>query len=346
MKSSIDEKDLNQISFRFSNLHSEFYQKSRKSVRDCKPYLETIWELAILCPLPYYDKKKKYPVNLSSFSMQDKKSNEFHQATQLIQSRQAEFINYNFRVFFDGIELKRYIQLPTEGGTIPKIYFLDFDDIVFDSRLKFSGYLFAQVPSAIKPLELNGVQIRLRGVGIGGYDSTFFKYYKQIETIRSRWVSGEIFIDEGLEPALNIDRDSFNEHDEHFKELQVFLHKKLDTVFDEINAIARERSDEKRSKKDEESKTYLEAIIAKELKGKFKLRRRNLLEVDDPIVVDTEKGEIILNTAVRSVKKQRADNIIRAVMLAYHTARRTTDLEEECNIKFYQLVKDIINELI
>ncbi|MCJ7805024.1 hypothetical protein MUP35_04830, partial [Patescibacteria group bacterium] len=205
-------------------------------------------------PLPYYGEKDKHPVNLETFNSGEKKSNEFQQAIQFIRTRQQQFLNEKFRVIFDGIELRRHIQLPTQKETIPKLYFIEFSKLIFDSRLKFSGYLFAQIPRAIRPLELNGVQIRLRGVGIGGYDSTFLKYYKQIETIRSRWVTGEIFVDEGLESALNIDRDSFNEHDEHFKELQSQLHVKLDAIFSEIDIIARIRSDEKHEERDEKIK--------------------------------------------------------------------------------------------
>jgi len=346
MKSSIGKKERERLSFSLSDLHSEFYYKSKRSIRACKPYLETIWELAILCPLPYYGKKEEYPIDLPSFSPDERRSDEFKQAIQFIQDRQRRFLNENFRVVFDGIELRRHIQLPTEKDTIPKLYFVRFDDTVFDSRLKFCGYLFAQVPRAIRPLELNGVQIRLRGVGIGGYDSTFLKYYKEIETIRSRWVSGEIFVDEGLEPALNIDRDSFNEHNEHYKKLQSVLHKKVEAVFDKINAVARKRSEQRRYEKEGKIKKSMQTIVAEEAKGKFKLLQRDL-EKDAPIVVVHEdRGEIILNTAARPLKKKKADRIIGAVMLAYHAAKRTTETEEERDNKFYQLVKEILGELV
>jgi len=251
-----------------------------------------------------------------------------------------------FRVVFDGIELRRHIQLPTEKGTIPKLYFVKFDNRVFDSRLKFSGYLFGQASTAVRPLELNGVQIRLRGVGIGGYDSTFLKYYKGIATIRSRWVSGEIFVDEGLESALNIDRDSFNEHDEHFKKLQSSLHKELDTVFDEINAIARKRSERKREEKDNELKKSLGRIIDERSGGRIKLRQRDLEKEPRVVVVDENKGEIILNTAARPLKKNKANIVIRAIMVGYHVAKHTTRTREEQDDKFYELVKDILGRLL
>lgn len=346
MKSSIGEKEHERLTFSLPDLQSEFYNKSKRSIRDCKPYLETIWELSILCPLPYYGKKEEYPVSLESFTSKEKKSYDFEKAVQLIQKRQSRFLNDNFRVVFDGIELRRNIQLPTEEETIPRLYFIEFDNSVFDSRLKFSGYLFAQIPKAIRPLELNGVQIRLRGVGIGGYDSTFLKYYEQIETIRSKWVSGEMFVDIGLESALNIDRDSFNEHDEHFKKLQSVIHEKLDPVFDEINEIARERSEKKRDRKDEKIKKSMREIVTKQSKGKFRLLQQDL-DRDVPIVmVDRDKGEIILNTAAHPLKKKRPDMIIRAVELAYQIAKHTAETDEERDKLFLQLIKEIFSELI
>jgi hypothetical protein len=349
MKNSIQKEMSNKeranITFSQPDLHVRFYDKS-KSIRDCKAYLETIWELSILCPLPYYGKIEKYPVNVSTFTQQETKSAEFKKAIKFIKDRQSTLISHNFSVIFDGIELRRHIQLPTARKTIPKLYFVKFDNAIFGSRLKFSGYLFGQASTAIRPLELNGVQIRLRGVGIGGYDSTFLKYYKEIETIRSRWVSGEIFVDEGLESALNIDRDSFNEHDEHFKKLQSVFHKELDTVFNEINAIARGRSEEKRDEKENKLTQRIQTIVAKESKGKFKLLRRDL-EKDAPIVtVNENKGEIILNTSSRPLKRKKADMIIRSIMLAYHTAERTTRTEEERGEKFYQLVIEILGDLL
>ncbi|WP_354457412.1 hypothetical protein [Mucilaginibacter sp. UYP25] len=38
--------------------------------------------------------------------------------------------------------------------------------------------------------------------------------------------------------ALNIDRNSFNEHEEHYKSLQKYIHAVLDKVFDETNKAA------------------------------------------------------------------------------------------------------------
>ena len=274
------------------------------------------------------------------------KSKEFKQAVEFIQKRQSRFLKENFSVVFDGIELRRHIQFPTEKEVIPKLYFIEFNDTVADLPLKFSGYFFAQVPSAIRPLELNGVQIRLRGVGIGGYDSTFLKYYKEIETIRSKWVSGEIFVDEGLEPALNIDRDSFNEHDEHFKKLQSFIHDKLDKLFREINLSARELSWEKREQKNKNLRRNMQKIVAEQSKGKFKLMQRDLEESAPIVDVNKDTGEIIVNTASRPLRKKRADMIIQYVELAYCIAEQMAKTEKGRHEIFYRLVKQILRELV
>ena len=136
--------------------------------------------------------------------------------------------------FFVNSKEPHPIQLPTDPKTVPLIYFVDFDQFIFGSKLKFSGYLFVQKPKAIKPFEINGLQIRLKNVGIGGYEKTFLTNYQPIETEQSKWITGEIFVDEGLETALNIDRDSFNEHEEHYQALQNYLQGYLDKVFEEI----------------------------------------------------------------------------------------------------------------
>jgi len=293
MKSSIGKKEFSKISFSLSDLHTEFYDKAKKSIRDCKPYLETIWEMSILCPLPYYGEIDDHPINMASFKSSHRKTDDFSKAFEFIKERQQKFLNENFRVVFDGIELRRFVQLPTADDVIPQLFFIEFDDDVFESRLKFTGYIFAQIPRAIRPLELNGIQVRLRGVGIGGYDSTFLKYYNQIETIRNKWVSGEIFVDDGLESALNIDRDSFNEHDEHFKKLQSSLHNKLNGIFNLIDNLARKRSERKRESKAEENQQSIQAIVSEESNGRVKLVQQDLGKDRPNVEVDKRQRKIV-----------------------------------------------------
>jgi len=346
MKESVKEVRT-KMSFKLDEIHKQFYEGSLKSIRDRGAYLETIWELATLCPLPYYGKIDSHPINTAAFDAGDRDSDEFKRAIELIRQRQKRLLDHDFRVVFDGIELKRLVQLPTKPEVISRLYFMQFDGNVFGSPLKFAGYLFAQIGCAVRPPELNGVQIRLRDVGIGGYDSTYLRYAKEIETIRSRWVSGEIFVDTGLEPALNLDRDSFNEHDEHFKKLQRELHHKLGTVFNEIERVAASGREKRRDSEEKEVQDQLKRVLQKGSQGKYKLRQRELGR-DEPVVVpDDERGEIIVNTSARPLRKKKARRILTAAMVAYHTASRTAKGDEQKREKaFYKLLMEILDNLV
>lgn len=349
MKIRLDHERREKMSFDLSGLHFEFYSQIDKSIRECKPYLETIWELCLLCPIPYYGEIKECPIKMSSINELDfeeeSEAEELNKATEMIQARQSKFLSENFRVFFDGIELRRYIQFPTATDTTPRVYFIDFDGNVAGNRLAFSGYLFAQT-KAIRPLELNGVQIRLRGVGIGGYDSTFLRYYEEIETIRSRWVSGEIFVDNGLEIALNIDRDSFNEHDEHFKKLQSELHNKIGVVFSKMKTIASGQTAQLRADKERRVVERIKQIVTEGTHSKFKLGERDLGR-DAPIVkIDEATGEVILNTTAKPLKRKKANTIIRYISSAYYISKIMAKSEDEQWDIFYNLIKQILGELV
>jgi hypothetical protein len=344
MRKSLDKKTQNKISFKLSDLQSRFYRKASKSIRKCGAYLETIWELSILCPIPYHDDMQKYPINIGLLN--NTSNHEAEKAINFIKARQKQLVSYNFNVFFDGIRLYREISFPTAVDVIPKLYFIKYNSVVFDSLLQFQGYIFAQASKAIRPFELDGIQIRLRNVGIGGYDHTFYKYSEEIETIRSRWVSGEIFVDKGLESALNIDRDSFNEHDEHFKKLQMKLHEKLHSVFKEINKLSREKSDAKSDKKETELRRYISKTILDQTDGKLSLRQARLGKSKPIVKIDDKKGNVILNIDAKPLKKKKANQIIGAMMIAYQTAREIYKNEKEREKYFFEIARKILGELV
>lgn len=346
MKSSVDDRDISLISFDQDILHEEFFDKGNKSIRECKPYLETIWELASLCPIPYYGTKSKYPIDFKSFKSVDQ-NEEYNKVKLLINQIQNQFLNENFRVIFDGIELRRHISLPNEEDIIPKVYYLEYSETILDNKLSFVGYIFAQVSKYIKPLEVNGFQIRLRGVGIGGYDSTFLKYYKQVETVRSKWLSGEIFINQGLESALTINRDGFNEHDEHYKALQTFIHDKLDSIFSDIEKTARMKRDKKKAKNDEIIQNNLNSIFEAHLPKKYKLKWLEAGDSKPFVYPDKVKKEIIINISVRPFgRKIKANNIMENVLISHCISRICKGTENEKDNKFNAILKEVLSKII
>jgi len=342
MKESIAEKDRKLMSFSLQKLHENFYDCIERSVREMGAYLETIWELCILCPIPYGD-DDRFPLNRKAFS-KEHKDGEYRKAINFVSKKRSELESYNFKVYFDGIELKRYLQLPKVKDTVPRLFFVNYEGRVADRKLNYSGYIYGQT-KAIRPFELTGIQIRLRNVGIGGYDSTFLKYDKKIETIRNRWVSGEVFVEDGLEVALNIDRDSFNEHDEHFKKIQEDLHRKLDQVFGKIESTANEVRIVKHEEIEKLLKKEALGVIKEGTHGKVGIVEKDL-GVNRPLIVfDKINKRLLLNTAIRPIKKKKADNLIRYVSLAYQVAKYTSRTEKERYDNFYNLIKEILRRI-
>ncbi len=343
-------KNINRIPFKQEDLQTRFFDK-KKSIQEWKSYLETIWELSILSPLPYFGSSDNFPINISSFNkveMDENEREDFQRAKEFIEERQKTFLSYNFRIIFEGIDLRRLIILPSErkNDIIPRLYFINFDQIIGNERLKFSGYLFAQIHRAIRPLEITGVQIRLKEVGIGVYDQTFLKFFRKIPTVKERWLSGEIFVDEGLEDALNIDRDSFNEHNEHYKKLKFELHQELNEIFSKISSIADKSQEKKRQRKEKKFKKDLKDIIYKHSNGKYKLLEK-ALKRDEPIIkVNEEKGEIILNTSSLPSTRKRVKSIIRAVELTYSIAEQIAEDEEERHNIFQDILIQFMEVLL
>jgi hypothetical protein len=173
-------------------------------------YYYMIWELGLLSPVSYLDNAPFDPsvrtiVDLDSLKLPPPEE---------------------FSVTVDGIDIARPQSFPNPVAVgypspDPKLYALAYDRTISDRPLRFTGYIYSQQPR-IQPEELKGIHIRIRGVGIGNYDKSWLGYPFD-EGQKFGQVSGEIFVQDGLEPALNIDRDSFRETDVHYQALRGFV---------------------------------------------------------------------------------------------------------------------------
>jgi len=203
----------------------------KKNFNELSQYDQLVWELGILCPVEYID-RGPFP------------------DTKLFQEEIDKLKKYNFKVFIDGLEIGKPIIFPTdtklkEKNVDYKIYPpISFSKKIDGAKLSFTGYLFHQ-RTKLQPTELQGILIRIKGVAIGGYDRTFL-HYPKAEGPMFNQLSGEIFVEQGLEEALNIDRNSFNEAHPHLLKLQEVLWIHLggkDGVFKDIRKRSKERSD-------------------------------------------------------------------------------------------------------
>ena len=258
----------------------KFIESIKKKIfNELSQYDQLIWELGILCPVEYMD-SGPLPDN------------------EIIHSDIKRLKGYNFKVFVDGFEMRKPILFPTDKSlnkknsdykTYPYISFQEKDSI---SKLVFTGYLFHQRKKILPP-ELQGVLIRIKDVAIGGYDRTFL-HYPKAEGPMFNQLTGEIFVENGLEEALNIDRNSFNEAHPHFLKLQKFLWNYLggqEGVFKDIRKRSKERQGKVHKKQSEEELMNVIASIKDKLALDIKLERQ-LKSFEYPYKFNKKDGKL------------------------------------------------------
>ena len=154
-----------------------------------------------------------------------------------------------FSVTLDGVALRRPIHLPRElakksrvGAPVMAVAKQENPFSLGNlkragGRLSFEAYLYWN--SKIVPRETAGVLIRIREASGTLFDSTFLNYQVSEQT-RLRQITAEVFVHEGLDSAINIDRESFNYSHPHFLYIQKWLHRALRLLTNRLKALAAE----------------------------------------------------------------------------------------------------------
>lgn len=212
-------------------------------------YLQMLWNLALALPLPYVDKNILdetvtddwayfYKLSNSSKGSAHKLTSESGANTvrELAGLSRPDDSEDEFRVLIDGVQLRRPLKfrgLPTTQHALkkPMVFvgslredFSGFDRDVSAGPLEFEAYLFWTPKAA--PTEHQGALVRIHGASGTLFDSTFFNY-QVAELTRLRQITCEIFVKQGLEAALNIDRESFNTAHPHTVLLTRWIHSAL-----------------------------------------------------------------------------------------------------------------------
>lgn len=144
-----------------------------------------------------------------------------------------------FRVLIDDLELTRPIDVraaPPTAATLqrPMLFvashreeFTGADQALTGGPLAFQAYV-VWAPKIV-PAEHAGVTIRVHNASGTSFDETFLRY-PVAEQRRLAQMSCEIFITEGFDGALNIDRESFNYAHPHVVALTRWLHASLKQI--------------------------------------------------------------------------------------------------------------------
>lgn len=211
-------------------------------------YLTMVWHLSLSVPLPYID---IHPLDItgtdgiSAFRLSTgQREHQLHlgSADRVREvSGLGNAVNdvTDFSVTIDDLQLKRPIcirDIP-ETSTALKTPLLfvsqereQFSEVHLDlsgGPLGFQAYLL-WAPK-IAPAEHQGVLIRVHEASGTLFDPTFLRF-PVTEQRRLSQISCEIFITEGFDGALNIDRESFNYAHPHVVALTKWLHAALRRV--------------------------------------------------------------------------------------------------------------------
>jgi hypothetical protein len=292
-------------------------------LKELGDYWKLLWELAVACPLPYVS-TRALPKGL-------------------ISADQKKLESYNFSVYVDGINLKKPIVLEgnPEGYTTYKIE--ETLKRVYGRDLKYHGYLIVQEGKQLEPDELRGILIRVREVGVGVYDPSMLDY-RSNEGPRSRWITGEIFVETGLDDALNIDRDSFNRFHPAFRMLQDSIHDILKTkIFPKVYEQIDVRSEKKARAKSRIRKAHVKTVLEKGLGKKIQIKKANANAPRKDSVKLTKQKAVFNIPDASDLKTKKAYRELAAAILAiYETSQleKTADLKRE---KFQSLLLNLLS---
>lgn len=235
-----------------------------------------------------------------------------------------------FEVFIDDLQLSRPLRfhdLPSTSNAVktPMLFgahvrdeFAGWDDEMSGGPLDFQAYLL-WAPKIV-PVEHLGVLIRIHGAS-GMLFERHFMHYQVAETTRLSQISCEIFVSQGLEAALNIDRESVNYSHPHVVRLTSWLHAALTRVMNAQKQVASSKRGAARRQASDEHDRALQAIVKKAW-------ARAARSVDDI-------PEVVLADSIQSVDDSiEGDSYVfrRAKVLgddAFSSARRVTTVERQ-----------------
>lgn len=205
---------------------------------DLDPYSETMLEVGLNVPVQYHD--HWLPSELLP-SVQD-----------LV--REVETLG--FTVYYDGSELRKpTVLVPNGGRTLLRRFEWSGKEV------GAKGYFYAQ-HGVVRPNNLNGLLIRIRHAAVGGYQRSFLDFPTSIGTLFQRWISAEVWADDRLEAAMNIDRRTMRVTHPAYVELQRAVHDFLaDFIREARTGIHGEGVSERASRKVQTQVSEIDRVV-------------------------------------------------------------------------------------
>jgi hypothetical protein len=240
-------------------------------------YWQMVLELAMIIPVQYLPDG---PVH--------------NYSNNTIESIEKSLKEFNFKVYFNGVELFKPFNFPLVQKNYT-VHTLNERIETTDGNLSFIGYIYNQ-HGIIDPKEFIGLLIRIKNVAIGRIDRALLGYPSGSAQLFRNWIFGEIYITEGLENAMNINRNAFKDTDSQYLALRNRIHEILsETVFkyslENFYRAGRELRQEEREKENQQN---INNIIINELGPSYKFYWKDISS-KEIIHLDHKNKELIIN---------------------------------------------------
>jgi hypothetical protein len=277
-------------------------------------YFQMLWTLGLSLPLEYVE---EHPFNLTGKSLRgayrlpDRRGLPLESVDlgpkETLESKLAlpapNDVAKDFTVNVDGVRLFRPIRFQgyphtTQALEGPFIFAghaaPDLSKIPENQRggaLAFTGYFF-WTPRVV-PQEHNGVLVRIDGASGTLFDPTFLKY--QVAERRLGQLIAEVFVERGLDGALNIDRESFNTAHPHYQVLANWVHNSVGLIRNTLKVLQADalkaRREESQQAGAAELTTMVNGLIRESTDSDPREVPRVVLAADDDAVEDAiDKG--------------------------------------------------------
>ena len=255
----------------------------------CDNYLWSLWTLALSAPVEYVE---GHPFDLKCnriipcFEIENQMRGQARPIELPNDGSLRKTLNLKspdgptagrFEVFMDGVQLFRPIlfqDLPlTENVVRTPLIFVGRQREEFEGKpielsggpLEFEAYLFWA--PRIVPKQHQGVILRVGNASGALFDAEFMGY-ETSELTRKSQVTAEIFVSEGLDDAINLDRESFNFAHPHYQFLTKWLHSAFRQFSNRQKGLAKELRDTQRQHQAEETQEKVQLMVHTALKSR------------------------------------------------------------------------------
>lgn len=314
------------------NIPESGIKLSRKKFSDFAEFVKTIWNTnSHLIVEKKYGPYWKFVMRLASIipiEFLDNGPIRNNPKPEIITPIKKNISKLNFKVILDTAELRKPYLFPT----LNKLHIKDgfdvfpFNDTVIASngkKVTYIGYMYSQ-DGGILLDDWRGLVVRVKNTSIGILDPTFLSYPYEGDSLYYKWTFGEIYVMEGLDDAMNIDRATFKTGDPEYYEFIQSVHKKLrKEVFNSVQNRWRKRTKAKQAQLDEIKNKWRNKSLLDTFNKNFDVQIKKLDFKIEPIQIDKDKRIVTINELndVLTIFPVKERQFLKDVLLAFVIAQ-------------------------